>query len=47
MEEIEMNRGRVYNQTVTVSQPGVYRLICNTHEPSMTAEIVVLPRPTS
>jgi plastocyanin len=42
--EIEMNRGREYNMRFTPEKAGVYRLICNEHEPSMTAEIVVLPR---
>lgn len=44
LEEMEMNRGREYQITLKVTQPGVYRLICETHEPTMTAEIVVLPR---
>ncbi len=47
LEETEMNRGREYQITLRVTKPGVYRLICNTHEPTMTAEIVVLPRPSS
>ncbi len=45
LDEVEMNRGREYQISVQVTKPGVYRLICNTHEPTMTAEIVVLPRP--
>jgi plastocyanin len=47
VDEFEMNRGREYQVSVRVTKPGVYRLICNTHEPTMTAEIVVLPRPSS
>lgn len=47
IDEVEMNRGREYQISLTVTKPGVYRLICNTHEPTMTAEIVVLPRPSS
>jgi hypothetical protein len=43
VDEIEMNRGREYNFTFTASQAGVYRLVCNNHEPTMTAEIVVVP----
>lgn len=42
--EREMNRGREYNLTFTASQAGVYRLVCNEHEPTMTAYILVLPR---
>lgn len=44
---IELNRGREYTISVGVLEPGVYRLICTTHAPTMTAEIVVLPRPSS
>ncbi len=40
----EMNRGREYQISLVVTTPGVYRLICGTHAPTMTAEIVVLPR---
>ena len=47
VDETEMNRGREYNMSASVATAGVYRLICNNHEPTMTAEIVVLPRPTS
>jgi plastocyanin len=42
-----MNRGREYQISLRVTKAGVYRLICETHEPTMTAEIVVLPRPSS
>jgi plastocyanin len=41
--EFTMNRGREYNKSFTASQAGTYRLICNTHEPTMTAYITVLP----
>ena len=44
---IELKRGREYTISIGVVKPGVYRLICNTHAPTMTAEILVLPRPTS
>ncbi len=47
VDETEMNRGREYNMSVSLASAGVYRLICNNHEPTMTAEIVVLPRPSS
>ena len=40
----EMNRGREYDFSVSAVEPGVYRLICSTHGPTMTAEILVLPR---
>lgn len=44
VDETVMNRGREYNITVKPTKAGVYRLICITHAPTMTAEIVVLPR---
>lgn len=44
---VEFNRGREYQISVNVTKAGVYRLICNTHGPTMTADIVVLPRPQS
>jgi plastocyanin len=43
VEDIEMNRGRDYNLKFDATQAGVYKLICLTHEPTMTADIVVLP----
>ena len=43
VEDIEMNRGRTYNLEFDASQAGVYKLICLTHAPTMTADIVVLP----
>ena len=42
---VVMNRGREYDLSVSLEKAGVYRLICSTHAPTMTAEIVVLPRP--
>jgi plastocyanin len=44
VDETEMNRGREYTFTFDASQAGVYRLVCNNHEPTMTAELVVLPQ---
>ncbi len=42
---VVMNRGREYSLSASLDKAGVYRLICSTHAPTMTAEIVVLPRP--
>ncbi len=42
---VVMNRGREYDLSASLEKAGVYRLICSTHAPTMTAEIVVLPRP--
>lgn len=44
LDATELNRGREYQFTVSATKAGVYRLICSTHAPTMTAEIVVLPR---
>ncbi|MEE9324823.1 MAG: hypothetical protein V3U90_04660 [Dehalococcoidia bacterium] len=44
VQEIEMNRGREYELSFVASQQGIYRLVCNEHEPTMTAYILVLPR---
>jgi plastocyanin len=37
------NRGREYNLTFTADQAGYYTLICDTHGPTMTANILALP----
>ena len=42
-DAIDMNRGREYTISFTADQTGVYRLVCDTHGPSMTADILVLP----
>ena len=42
---VVMNRGREYDLSANLEKAGVYQLICSTHAPTMTAEIVVLPRP--
>ena len=42
---VVMNRGREYDLSASLEKAGTYRLICSTHAPTMTAEIVVLPRP--
>ena len=44
VQELEMNRGREYSLSFAATKAGVYRLICNEHEPTMTANILVLPR---
>ena len=44
VKEQEQNRGREYVMKLTASQVGTYRLLCNNHDPTMTAVITVLPR---
>jgi len=42
-EVLEMNRGREYDFSFKAEQSGVYLLVCETHAPTMTATITVLP----
>ncbi len=44
IKAIDMNRGREYKLAFEASQAGIYRLVCDTHAPTMTANITVLPR---
>lgn len=39
-----LKRGHVMRIDFKAEKPGVYPVICSTHQPSMRAEIVVLPR---
>ena len=39
----DMNRGRDYNVSFKTEKAGVYKFICDTHGPTMTADILVLP----
>lgn len=41
--EVKMNRGRDYTVALKATEPGVYRLVCSNHEPTMAADILVLP----
>jgi plastocyanin len=44
-EPIQFNvkRGELHSIEFTVDQPGLYQLICLTHPPTMTSNILVLP----
>ncbi len=44
VKEVEQNRGREYPVKFTAAQVGNYKLICNQHDPTMRANITVLPR---
>jgi plastocyanin len=39
-----LKRGQVVRIEFKADQPGIYPVICSTHQPSMRAEIIVLPR---
>lgn len=45
VKEQKQNRGRLYTIDFTAAKPGLYKLICTNHDPTMTANILVLPRP--
>lgn len=38
-----VTRGHVTTVTFTADQAGIFRMVCNIHPPSMTADLVVLP----
>lgn len=37
-------RGKITTVQFTAGKPGVYSLVCNTHQPNMVGQLVVLPR---
>lgn len=39
-----LNRGREYKISFTAEQVGFYTLVCETHDPTMKTQILVLPR---
>jgi len=39
-----VERGKVTSLTFVAGAPGVYKIGCETHQPAMTGELVVLPR---
>jgi plastocyanin len=39
-----LKRGQVVRMDFKADKPGIYPVICSSHQPSMRAEIVVLPR---
>ena len=43
-DNIKMNRGREYKLSFKASQHGVYTIVCDTHGPTMTANILVRPK---
>lgn len=42
--KVAMSRGREYKLNFTASQAGVYRIICEEHDPTMTSYLWALPR---
>jgi plastocyanin len=44
IKQVTMNRGREYKVSFTADKPGLYKLKCDEHDPTMTAFIWALPR---
>ena len=44
VENFTIKRGEITTVSFIAGKPGVYALICATHAPNMTGELVVLPR---
>lgn len=44
VDNFTIKRGEVTTVSFTAGAPGVYALICATHAPNMTGQLVVLPR---
>ena len=45
VDEFVVERGKLTSLSFLADQPGVFRIVCTVHQPTMTAELVVLPRP--
>ena len=44
VDSFVVERGKITSLTFVAGTPGVFRIACATHQPSMTGELVVLPR---
>ncbi len=44
VDDFVVERGKLTTVNFVANEPGVFKLICNTHPPAMTGELVVLPR---
>ncbi|MBA4179713.1 MAG: hypothetical protein C0506_03910 [Anaerolinea sp.] len=44
VEKFTVERGKVATVQFTAGKPGVYLMICNTHQPNMVGQLVVLPK---
>lgn len=43
-QKFTVKRGQLTTVTFTAGQPGVYQIVCRTHQPNMSASLVVLPK---
>lgn len=44
-KSFELKRGEVNRVTFTADKPGTFQITCATHQPTMTAELIVIPKP--
>jgi len=42
--DFEVQRGQLTTVTFTADKPGIFRFVCDVHQPAMTGTLVVLPR---
>ncbi len=42
--KFEAKRGQVTTVTFTADKPGVFKIICDAHQPTMTGTLIVLPK---
>jgi plastocyanin len=45
VDSFVVERGKIASLSFTADTAGVFRIVCTTHQPSMTGALVVLPRP--
>ena len=45
VDSFVVERGKLTSLSFVAGAPGVYKIICTVHQPAMTGELVVLPRP--
>jgi plastocyanin len=43
-QSFELKRGHVHKVTFTADKPGRHSIICSTHQPTMTSELIVSPK---
>ena len=44
VDSFVVERGKLTRLSFVADQPGVFKIVCTTHPPAMTGELVVLPR---
>ena len=44
VDSFVVQRGKLTSLSFVANKPGIFQIVCTTHPPSMTAELIVLPR---